>query len=114
MAEGATARAAYAFAENRMTTCVEREARGREAALPDDAPSMRRLTPGDWRALHAWLRRVLWQAPSQLACMTLLFRGRSIEEVALELGVSRGRAFGLRVEAIARLQNALSPQNHLA
>jgi hypothetical protein len=114
MAEGATVKAAYAFAENRMTTCVERERRGCECDPPDDAPSTRRLTPSDWRTLHTWLRRVLWQAPSQLGCMELLFRGRSIEEVQRELGVSRHRAYELRSKAIAELNLSLTAQRGAA
>jgi len=98
----------YMFAENRMTTCVEREARGREGTLPDDAPSVRRMTPGDWRTLHTWLKRVLHRAPSQLKTMTLLYQGRSIDEVARELGISRNRAYELRSGAIAQLTDSLT------
>jgi DNA-directed RNA polymerase specialized sigma24 family protein len=105
-AKGRPTAKCYMFAENRMATCVEREVRDGFGAVPDYSPSVRRMTPADWRTLHTWLRRVLHRAPQQLRTMALLYQGRSIDEVGRELGVSRNRAYELRAAAIAQLSQA--------
>lgn len=96
----------HAIAKNRMNTCAARERRQSEQTYEvDTSPSLRRLTPGDWRALHAWCARVL--TGTELKVMRLLFVGRSIEEVPRELGISHKYAHNLRSRAIGRLTASL-------
>ena len=97
------------FAENRMQTVCEREQRQSAATFVVDlAPPTRRLTPGDWRALHAWLRRTLGRWPQQLRVMTLLYQQRSLDEVTREMHLTWERAQSLRSLALRTLRGALT------
>ncbi len=107
-AKGRPVASCYTFAEHRMEQEVVRERAARRPFVLDQRKSWRRLSPGEWRALHAFTRRHLADAPQQLRAITLLFRGRSILEVARELGVNRFHVYRLRSLAIARLTAALA------
>lgn len=98
---------AYRAAENRMQTVAERERRLSRVPLVDRGTGTRRLSPAEWRALHTWLRRVLVR-PRQRAVMALLYRGRSIDECARDLGITRAAAYSARCAAIRQLEAAIS------
>jgi len=108
-AKGRSEEAAYRFAEHRMETVCERDWKQHtRPVVVDRTPSVRRLTPGQWRDLQAFLARTLAGAPAQLAVMSLLFHGRSIEEVARELAMRDDTARKVRSQAVTRLTRALS------
>ncbi len=70
----------------------------------------RRLRPSDWRALHAWLTRIVPERGGRKhmrEILTALFRGETLGEIAERLGTTVERATKARTAALAHCYRAL-------
>lgn len=92
-------------AESRTEQRYTRGGATRGGNVPPVFPGAR-VTPGQWRSLYAWLRRVVPNA-RQRAVLEGTLRGESLARVAESLGEPLGRAKVLRSLALATCRRAL-------
>lgn len=98
-------RIAINAAESRVTQRYERSGATRGGNVPTTFPGAR-VSPGQWRALYAWLRRAV---PNERArgILELTLRGESLARAAELAGVTPRQAAVLRSLALAACRRAL-------